>query len=57
MEVTETSGSRYVALSDLDLTEEEWSTKTQEEKEEILNKYCDDLPEQPYWMVSSFEEE
>lgn len=57
VEPSETCQIKKVNLQDLNLTEEEWATKTQEEKEEILNEYCGDPPEQPYWIVDSFKEE
>lgn len=41
-------------LEDLGVTEEQWNEMDDENKEETINNYIGNLPEQPYWMVDTF---
>ncbi len=41
---------------DLGYSQEVWDALTQEGKEEVINDFLADLPEQPYWMVDRFKE-
>jgi len=42
---------------DLGYRQEVWDTLTQDEKEEVINDFLAELPEQPYWMVNKFKED
>lgn len=42
---------------DLGYGQEAWDALTKDEKEEVINDFLADLPEQPYWMVDKFKEE
>jgi len=45
-----------IDLDELGITKEEWEQMDNEDKEETINNYIGDLPEQPYWMVDTFRE-
>ena len=47
---------RTFDLDDLGVTEQDWNEMTELEKEEFLQKEVFGLPDQPYWMVESFDE-
>lgn len=52
-----TTNVMTIDLEDLDVTEQEWNEMNNEDKEETINNYIGNLPEQPYWMVDTFREE
>lgn len=51
-----TTNVMTIDLEYLDVTEQEWNEMDNEDKEEIINNYIGNLPEQPYWMVDTFSE-
>lgn len=51
-----TTNVMTIDLEDLDVTEQEWNEMNNEDKEETINNYIGNLPEQPYWMVDTFSE-
>jgi hypothetical protein len=51
---SEKRGKVTVSLEGLNLTKEEWNAMTKEEKENVIVKAVDELPEQPYWFVDFF---
>lgn len=58
MAASQEYGHRKIDLvEDLCISEEDWENMTKKQKEEAINDYLADLPEQPFWMVDSFEEE
>ncbi len=46
-----------VAIDSLGFTEEEWDDLSDADKEAELQKYANELPEQPYWYVVNFEDD
>lgn len=56
LEASEDKKTVKVSLQDLGFTEDEWDEMSYEEQMSELQKYADDLPEQPYWFVVSAEE-
>lgn len=56
LEVSENRGHHTFDLYDLGVTKEEWEQMSDSEKHDIVEKAVFDLPEQPYWMVDSFDE-
>jgi hypothetical protein len=56
LEVSESKGHKTFDLEDLGVAEQEWNKMSEPEKHDIVEKAVFDLPEQPYWMVGSFEE-
>lgn len=54
MDVSEFSDSAKFDFEDLNLTEEQWNGLGDEEKKEALQKAIDDLPTQPYWVLTKF---
>jgi 6-phosphogluconolactonase/glucosamine-6-phosphate isomerase/deaminase len=45
------------SLDELNLTKKQWNAMTGEEKLKVIQKAVDELPEQPYWLVESFDTE
>jgi len=56
LEASEDKKVVKVTLQDLGFTEEDWNELSHEEQMSELQKYADDLPEQPYWYVGTSEE-
>lgn len=56
LEVSESNGHHTFDLDDLGLTKEEWKQMSDSEKHDVVEKAVFDLPEQPYWMVDTFDE-
>lgn len=56
LEVSENTGHKTFDLDDLDITEQKWNEMSDSEKRSLIETAVFDLPEQPYWMVDSFEE-
>lgn len=56
LEASENNGYHKFDLDDLGVSEQEWNALSQQEKHSIVEKAVFDLPEQPYWMVGSFDE-
>ena len=56
LEVSESNGHHTFDLDDLGVTEQEWNEMSESEKHDAVEKAVFDLPEQPYWMVGSFDE-
>lgn len=56
LEASEDTKTVKVTLQDLGFTEEEWQGLSHDEQMSELQKYADDLPEQPYWYVGTAEE-
>ena len=56
LEVSESNGHHTFDLDDLGVTEQEWNEMSESEKNDAVEKAVFDLPEQPYWMVGSFDE-
>jgi len=56
LEVSESTGHRTFDLDDLGVTQEEWNEMSESEKHDAVEKAVFDLPEQPYWMVGSFDD-
>lgn len=52
-----TTNVMTIDLEDLDVTEQEWNEMDNEDKEETINNYISNVPEQPYWMVDTFDEQ
>jgi len=52
----QTSNHWTLCLEDLDLTQEEWDKMNDKAKENALNDFVMNLPEQPYWCVDRFSE-
>lgn len=43
-------------LEDLNCTLEEWNAMSEEDKNDLLQESANELREQPYWCVDSFDE-
>lgn len=56
MVATQNTNNFEIDLEDLGLSIEEWNELNQEEKNDILNDWCCNLPEQPYWYLDKFKE-
>lgn len=57
VEVSETRGYRtFDVKNDFGLTNEEWDKLPDNEKSKIIDDAVFALPDQPYWLVDSFEE-
>lgn len=56
LEVSESNGHHTFDLDDLGVTKQEWDKMSESEKHDTVEKAVFDLPEQPYWMVGSFDE-
>lgn len=57
LDVSESKGHHTFDLEDLGVTEQEWNEMSESKKNNIVEKAVFDLPEQPYWMVDSFNEQ
>lgn len=55
--VSEETGHRTFDLDDLGVTKEEWDELDDKAKHDLVEQAVFDLPEQPYWMVDSFDED
>lgn len=55
-EVSQTRDITDIDFEDLGLTEEEWNSLNNDEKTEKLQDFVDESPNQPYWIVETFEE-
>ncbi len=55
--VSQNNRPETVEPQDMGYTVEEWVKLSDKEKREQLQKYADDLPEQPYWCVDEYSEE
>jgi hypothetical protein len=53
--VSEETGHRTFDLDDLGVTKEEWDESDDKAKHDLIEQAVFDLPEQPYWMVDSFD--
>lgn len=53
--VSEETGHRIFYLDDLGLTKEEWDEMNDKQRHDAIEQAVFDLPEQPYWMVDSFD--
>jgi len=54
--VSENTGHRICDLEDLNLTQENWDSMSDNEKQEAIQDWVDELPEHPYWVVDRFSE-
>lgn len=52
-----TTDFESLTLDDLDLTVEQWESMSDEEKNDAVQNYVHDLPEQPYWVVDKILEQ
>jgi len=55
--VSQETGYRKIDLEDLDYTEDSWNKLSEEQKRDVLEDYINDLPEHPYWVLDTFNEE
>lgn len=56
LSVSEDTKHKKIELEDLGITEDEWNVLSEEERNEKLNDYIGDEPEQPYWVVDRYDE-
>jgi len=56
LEVSENNGSQTFSLEDLNLTQLEWDLLSYEDKRELIQQEVFNSPNQPYWILDSFEE-
>lgn len=56
LEVSQNQDFRTFDLDDLGVSEQDWNEMSESEKNVVIQNAVFDLPEQPYWMVDSFEE-
>lgn len=54
MDVSQLTHQGTVSLEDLNLTEEKWNEMSEDERKESLQEFIDDLPSQPYWILTKF---
>lgn len=54
VDVSEYRKTITIDLADINLTELQWEQMTESDREDLLQKHIDDLPEQPYWCVDTF---
>lgn len=57
LEASEDFRYRSVSIEELGFTEEEWDALSEADKKLELQKYANDLPEQPYWYVGNYEDD
>lgn len=53
---SETTTVKSLTTDDIGITDEEWLLMDNLQKEEALQAYVYDLPEQPYWVLDNFDE-
>lgn len=53
LNVSQSGSSITVTLDDLGLTEENWASMDEGQQKDAIQEYVNDLPEQPYFTVSS----
>ena len=56
LETSSTVSSETISLEDMNISEDEWEQLTDEEKESKLQECVDGLPEQPYWVIDTWQE-
>ena len=56
LDVSQNKGNHTFDLEDFDVTEKEWEELDDVQRREIIENAVFELPEQPYWMVDTFEE-
>lgn len=56
LEASEDKKTVRLSLEDLGFTEDEWKQMSHEEQMVELQKYANELPEQPYWWAVKIEE-
>lgn len=56
LEVSQNNTSVSATPDDLGYTEEDWEKLSFAEKQDELQKYANELSDQPYWVVDKFEE-
>jgi hypothetical protein len=57
LEASEDYIYRSVSIESLGFTEEEFDALSEADQKLELQKYANDLPEQPYWYVAKFEDD
>lgn len=56
MYVSRSHASDTVSLDELGLSVGDWEHMTQHEKDTAIQTYCDELNDQPYWVLESYQE-
>lgn len=54
-DVNEMRGHFSLSLSDLGLTKEEWDNMDDDDKKDVIQNAVDEEPNQPCWIVDTFE--
>lgn len=55
MSANQTYDTQYFELEELGFTEEQWLAMSATEQENAVKEAIYNLPEQPYWMLDTFE--
>jgi hypothetical protein len=53
--ISETQRSMKIDLEESGVSKEEWAEMSEDEQQVWLQDYANDLPEQPYWCVETFD--
>ena len=54
--VSERNRSLKMTLSDIGATAEEWALLSESEKQDLVMQYVDNMPDQPFLELDSFDE-
>lgn len=53
---SDTSKTVYFSFADLGITDGEWQMMNEEQRMDVIKNALEELPEQPYWTLDSFEQ-